>query len=281
MKTILFATDYSETCQNAFEYLKNMITDSDFILNIIHVFDIPTISPSAIPTPSYSDWVTKKKVNQEKILQELLDELPMINRGAVEAIYGLMPAGDIAKAVSSYKPNLVVMGLRAKHSIVERIVGTVTDQTLRQLEVPVLVIPFGAQFQSFDQVLFPTYFSRPNNISKEDEEFLTELLDLGDLFKDSKIEMLNIRDETTMDSSVNIVHKNQPIEGINYTISEAHTVTEGIQKHILDKCVDLVLIQHINSRIWARIFNSSVTRKMMIDAKVPMVVFTDEYHKSN
>lgn len=272
MKTILFATDFSETCDNALEYLKSFVADSGLVVSIINVFDLQVASPSSIPTPSYDDWVTKKKDRLEKKLEAMMNQLPIRNRGAIEAIFGMMPATDISKEVKAYSPDLVVMGLRAKHTIVDKLVGTVTAQTIKKIDVPVLAIPFGAKYKGLDNILYPTVLSSPGAISNEEESSLENLLDMGQMFNSSKVEMLNIK-ESKSTVGLDVTYKNHPIEGLDYVVSEAKSIEQGIQDSIKDKSVDLLLVKKSKSNFWSRIFGSSVTRKLMMNIKIPVIVF--------
>lgn len=273
MKTILFATDFSETCDNAFEYLKEFVEGTDLVVSIINVFDLPVTSPTSITTPSYSNWVKRKKDRLTKDLEVLMDKLPIQNRGAIEAIYGMLPATDISKEVSAYDPDLVVMGLRAKHSIVDKMVGTVTAQTIKKIKTPVLAIPYGAKYTGFDHILFPTNLSSPTSMFIDEESSLNHLLDLGNIFDNTKVEMLNIQQTKTSNESVDVSYKDQPIKGMNYIISEASTIEEGIVNSINDKSINLIVVQKSKSNFWSKIFSSSVTRKLMFKVKVPIVVF--------
>lgn len=273
MKTILFATDFSETCDNAFEYLRQFVEGSDIVVSIINVFDLQIASPTAIPTPSYSEWVERKKVRLEEDLASMMQRLPIKNRGAHEAIYGMMPATDISNEVKAYKPDLVVMGLRAKHTLVERMVGTVTSQTIKKIKTPVLAIPFGAKYRGLNHILFPTILSSPSSMHEMEEASLEHLLQLGSMFDRSKIEMVNIRESKASAHAVGVAHKDHPMTGVDYISSEASSIESGIHDCIKERSVDLLVVQKSHSNFWARIFGSSVTRKLMLEVKIPIIVF--------
>ena len=85
--------------------------------------------------------------------------------------------------------------------------------------------------------------------------------------------MLNIQESQTVDQSFDVSYKNHPINGVDYFVSEARTIEEGIENSIKNKSVNLLIVQKSKSNFWNRIFGSSVTRKLMFKVKIPIIVF--------
>ena len=144
MKRILFATDFSDSCQNALKYVTQMVRGHDTKVDIIHVFDIPVSILSSVSYQSGLSMVSEKNKTCIQRLKEQLEFLDENNRGIIYCINGMYPSAEIAEIAEREEIDVIVMALRQKYSLIDKMIGSTTAHTIQKSTIPVLAIPSGS-----------------------------------------------------------------------------------------------------------------------------------------
>ncbi len=270
MQKILFATNFSDYCTNAFEYVKACFAEQAVSIDLIHVYNIPVQSLTYLPADVASQILDNKKEEVEALLQQLMEQLPTEKRGDIHAVYGIYPSSDIADEANTIDADLVVMALRQKYTYMGRIIGSVTAHTIHKSKAPVLAIPTGAKFRQMKHILFPTAMKYGDEMIEEEEKALDWLFDFSAKYKDMTIEMLHI----TPDYGLDIFHKNKPLPDITFRTSHARTVEEGIVQTMLNNDFDLLAFYKPHRSYWERLYHSSVSRKLLLQSYLPLLIFS-------
>ena len=274
MKKILFASDFSESCINAFDYVKEMIGLDAVVVDIIHVYDIPVKIATGVPHSAIAGMLDEKKKAAIRRMQELRVQLAKSQQGRMYPIYGVYPSTEIAEAAKEGHADIIVTALRQKYSLIDRMMGTVTAHTIQKSDIPVLAIPTGATFKPIDSILFPTEMSIYDTISQEEENALEWLYQFSETVKLLKIHMIHVARARGKDESLNVVFNNKPFRNIDFTIAHSYNVEDGILEYMEENSVDLLALYKPNRNIWERIYHSSVTRKLLYQSRLPLLVFS-------
>jgi len=270
MKKILIAIDFSESCDNAIAYVKEFIKDTNIIIDMIHVYSIPATTLTNMPVNVAEQVIDGNKERVQKILTEKMNQFPVHNQGETFPIYGVYASSDIVEKAKKIKADLIVMALRQKYSMIDRFIGTVTAHTMSKTSIPVLAIPNGSGFKKSCKILFPTDQPYSNFLTDEMANQLDRVFDFCELYENPQINMVHIN----KGEGVDIVYNHKPIPDVKFIVSNAKTVEEGI-KSILDKKeVDLIAIQKKTRSFWERLYHSSVTRKLLFQARLPILIIT-------
>ena len=193
MKRILFATNFSDSCDNAFAYLKQLVNNEKVKVDIVHVYDIPVSSMSTLPYRAIEGMLAEKKNASFRRMSDMMHQLDKQNQGKVYPVYGVYPSVYIADVAEVSKSDLIMMGMRGTYSMFERILGNTTAHTINQSDIPVLAIPSGANYVPINDILFPTDIDEINSIHEEEKEALVWLFNFWELLKAPKIHMLHVR----------------------------------------------------------------------------------------
>ena len=274
MKRLLFATDFSESCINAFAYVKDLIGLDPIVVDIIHVYDIPVKIATGVPHSAIAGMLDEKKKAAIRRMQELRVQLKKSQQGKMYPIYGVYPSTEIAEAAKESRADLIVTALRQKYSLIDRMMGTVTAHTIQKSVIPVLAIPTGAVFKPIKNVLFPTEMSIYDPISEEEERALEWLYHFSEAVKLLNVHMIHVSENNGKDESLNVVFNNKPFRDIDFTIAHAANVEDGIFEYMEVNNVDLLALYKPNRNIWERIYHSSVTRKLLYQSRLPLLVFS-------
>jgi len=271
MKKILLAVDFSESCTNAIRYVNELVHNKDITVDMVNVYSVPIPTITTI-TPDIAESVLRDcKDSSQKILEELMNLIDLKNRGSMHAVYGIYPSSDIIDVARTINADLIVMALRQKYSLIDRFIGTVTANTISKSPIPVLAIPNGASFEKSCSVLFPT---EERYTSKMKESFVTEinnLINYCKLYPESTIYLVHIDEGNGID----IRFKYPDYSNVRFIASNAASVEEGVKNTIDNYSIDLIAIHKKSRTFWERLYHSSLTRKLLFRARLPLLIFTD------
>lgn len=272
MKKILFATDFSQPCDNAFDYVKALIKDKNVQLDITHVYDVPVSDSSSFPAGAVQGLIDIKKEATVKRLKDLIVTVDEVNRGEIYPVFGVYPSLDIAELADKVDADLIVVALAQKYSLIEKMVGSVTAHTIHKSPVPVLAIPPTATFTEFDDILFPTNMDSYLELSGEEKKALEWLFRFWKLFEGPKVHLLHIEEGKRPEDQV-ITFDDSPFKEMDFTISYAESVHEGVLLKLMEMESDLIAIYKPERKFWERLFHNSETKKLLYHTPIPILIF--------
>lgn len=271
MKSLLFATDFSDSSRNAFDFVKAMILKYPMRVNAIHVFDIPIPTETALAANAVVGMIKEREKAVKRFLNELLAELPEENRGDILAVHGTYPSTEIAEKANEIDAMLIVMSLRQRYSFFERLIGTTTAHTIQKADTPVLAIPNGLEFTDFDEILFPTEMKLGDEMKEKELKALKWLQDFVGIVERPDIHMIHISSDRSLATTT---IQDKPLPGMEFTVTGADSIEEGILEFVENKSMDLLAVYKPNRSFWERLYHSSVTRKFLGQNKIPLLVFS-------
>jgi len=270
MEKILIAIDFSESCTNAISFVNGLIKGSSIQVDMVHVYSVPVASLTSMSTKVAEELIEGNKKHIKELMLEQMQLVPLDNRGELHPVYGIYASSDIVDVANSVKADLIVMALRQKYSMIDRLMGTVTAHTISKSSVPVLAIPNGCSYKDTCNVLFPTEAPYSSSLTKSLDSQLQSLFDYCKNYESAKINMVHIN----QGDGVDIIYKHNAIRNLEFIVSNAKSVEEGI-KNILSKyAIDLIAIQKKSRSFWERLYHSSVTRKLLYHAKLPILILS-------
>lgn len=133
---VLFPTDFSENAENAFVYLRDLVTAGARRVTLLHVQDKSRIAPFLLDR--------LEEFNQHD--RGRLDNLKTILQSGgtadvdCEVCFGA-PFTEIMRVIRERDAHLVVMGSQGRGFVEELFLGSVSHNVARQSPAPVLLIP--------------------------------------------------------------------------------------------------------------------------------------------
>lgn len=133
---ILFPTDFSETANEAFHVVKELVAAGTKKVTLMHVQEQSRIDPYLLQQLSKFNEKDEGRLNEmKKALQEIADvEVDTV------IFYG-SPSRDILDAVEDRNVQLVVMGSQGRGYVKELFLGSVSHNIARHAMSSVLLIP--------------------------------------------------------------------------------------------------------------------------------------------
>lgn len=163
VEKILFATDFSESSENALAYVKKLAHHFGSAVTAAHVIDltIATRSPEAMVGFTMPEL---REIGEEGIrkVRSQLRRDHIVENGIV--LTGGNPAATVVNFAQEFKPDLIVMGTRGKGNLERFILGSTAEGVLRHASCPVLTVgpqcelPKGDDI-SWSNILYATDFT--------------------------------------------------------------------------------------------------------------------------
>ena len=144
LSTVLYATDFSSACDNAWPWALAFANNYQSKLLLVHVI-VPTIYAS-VPAELLAE--AREKARREA--QARLRQLQRYAGNSDEKRQVLLREGDVAdvllSVINEYRVDLLVTATRGRHHLQRLLLGSTAEKLFRRAPCPVLVVPERARF---------------------------------------------------------------------------------------------------------------------------------------
>lgn len=140
-KTILFATDFSESSDHAFQYALSLARKFESRLGIIHVISEP-VDLRGFYVPHISFDKLEEEIEQgalkimEKFCRTHLQGYDKVDTFVVPGI----PYDEIIKKAAELGADLIVVGTHGRTGLDHVLFGSTAEKVVRKSEIPVMSI---------------------------------------------------------------------------------------------------------------------------------------------
>lgn len=273
MKRFLLTTDFSPACDHSLDFMIKVLEGKNIALDMLHVFDIPLIDPSQIPREAVEGMIADYEERGKKKLQEKMKRVPDKNKGRLHAIFGVYPSTEIAEFVNERKIDLVIMAMRKKYGLLDRMIGSITAHTIHKSTVPLLAIPAESVFKGFSNILVPSSTNLFEELTEKEEEALDWLSNFWELFSNPLIHLLHVKKDQNKEK-LDITFNKSPYSTMKYSISYAPSVHDGIMNFISERNPDILAFYKPNRSFWERLYHRSDTKALLYELKMPILIFS-------
>ena len=280
MRSILIAIDFSENAERALAAAKLIAEKDATELLILHAYqpyiaDVNVTPGNVMPGIGGADFLAMtSELEQEfhKRLDEYAARLVAegYNAKTIWTIGTVQSA--IEEAINDHVPDMIVIGRTGTGGFLDKLIGSSATHIALNSPCPVLVVPPQTEPTKFKKVVYATQFEyEENNILREVFVLMNHL--------GADLTLLKINSDTQPD----IQPDNQYIAEIKshftiregqIVIREAKHVLDGIEAYCDEVQADLLIMStRERSFIEEYLINPSITRKLVVDTHVPLLVF--------
>lgn len=280
MRSILIAIDFSENAERALAAAKLFAEKDATELLILHAYqpyiaDVNVTPGNVMPGVGGADFLAMTSELEEEF-HKRLDEYAAnltaegYNAKAIWTLGSVQSA--IEEAIDDHVPDLIVIGRTGTGGFLDKLIGSSATHIALNSPCPVLVVPPQTEPTKFKKVVYATQFEyEENNILREVFVLMNQL--------GADLTLLKINSDTQPD----IQPDNQYIADIKahftiregqIVIREAKHVLDGIEAYCDEVQADLLIMStRERSFIEEYLINPSITRKLVVDTHVPLLVF--------
>ena len=163
MKTILYATDYSENSVSALRLAYSLAKKFSAKLIVMHVFDMPMTLASTV-TVTYLKKEKKLYVeNRAKLknfVDHYLDTIEMYMDLNFVVYEGTSVSSSIIEKAIKFNADLICVGAKGASVLKELLLGSTAKTLLKKSPCPLLVVPTGGEKTEMNKMVYATDFEQ-------------------------------------------------------------------------------------------------------------------------
>lgn len=272
METIVLATDFSVTGNNAVRYGCEIAKQLKTKIVLAHAYSLPLGGyDSMAPLDVISEMQSASHDALRELRKELQAEFGFDNDIITYAGAG-SSEGIIEEVVERFNASLVVLGIvHGAGAIKIHLTGSTVTDLIHELRVPVLVVPQHCKFKPISQIVFAF-----DPKSDKDTTPVLMVKQFASLFK-AKLDLLSVLPMPIDARQAELV--SERIEALfadvnhNTTITHAADVAKGLEKALQASKADLVVMHPKKHSFLSRLFESGTTTQLIYALEVPMLSF--------
>lgn len=139
--TVLFATDFSEVSDHAFEYALSLALTCNARMVVVHVVtDQVDLRNFYVPYVSFDEIDKKIEESAQNMLADFcnkwIEQLP----GVTSCVMTGIPHEEIIKKATDVKASLIVMGTHGRQGVDHFLFGSTAERVVKTALCPVLTV---------------------------------------------------------------------------------------------------------------------------------------------
>jgi len=275
MKKILLPTDFSETAGNALEYALDFFEGESCTFYLLNIYPAGKYTTGDLWQASGEESVYDSLLLNKRIkLDVLIDQLEQEYQDKKYRFKGIADYDEftdaITQVVESNKIDFIVMGTEGIKGLKEVVFGTHTQEVIRKVDCPILVVPKGVEFKSFEKILLTLDYDTKFNLSN-----IKPLIRLMAQHKIS-LDILRMKQENANPDDLAKEEKKieRSFKGINpkiHMISEVHTV-DAINCLVQILGIDMNVISAKKELMFERVLFGSTVSNIINRSRIPLLV---------
>ncbi len=280
MRTILYATDYSENSVAALHFSYALSKDLHAELIALHVFELPLILASTV-SHTYSRKEVRAFADHRKKLIAYCEEHLKSEPEALTITWKIdegKPASDrIRENAKELRADLIVVGTKGGSPTRKMLLGSTTSSLIASAPCPVLAVPENADFQGIKKMVYATDFEAVDILTIE------KMVDLAKAFE-AEVHLVHVlADKTDADEDQMDWFKGQMRHKVGYAkmhfdICYGHNVFETLQTYIEEIDPDILgMLQREGHSLIKSLTHRNLVKHVKKAGHVPLLT----YHKNN
>ena len=263
MNRLLFPSDFSDISKNALTYCSRFAEIISADITLFHSYEarknlrrliIPGAQKRAI-------WQKMSEFTKDPTLKIPPSISWMARKGKI--------ADQIGKATQDGQFRYVVMGKKHSYIAFRKMLGSKTSQVIARAKAPVLVVPAGAQFKGFQNIL--VVGGEYRNLDRVIQQNILSLsLKFG-----ANLHYIDVSEAPdTWGFNQELLTKNTFL--FQKKIPESFAV-ESLVEYMIDQNIDLMVMPTQKQQLFEDLFSYSYKNNCLEKTDVPLLVFHSNY----
>ncbi|MEO9966529.1 MAG: universal stress protein [Reichenbachiella sp.] len=271
---ILVPVDFSNCSINALKMAVGIAKTCRASIEVVNAFHMPAyphadvVAADTIIQPILAEYEEQIQ-DQFDELQEKVPGLKSVDfttrkfvSATKDAIYTCVEKDDIG---------LIVMGTKGSHDSIEKLIGSMSSDVIRFAKVPVLMIP--ENVESFDVKLI----GFAADLNKIEEMNKLEVLAFFAKMTGAQIKIFNISSDTDEQNIIDKARERmalvESLKGIDHSYAwiNSSKPLQGILDFVESHKLDMLAMFPRHHGFWDGLLHSSVTKKVAMKIKVPLL----------
>lgn len=270
INNILVPIDFSDCSLNALRYALTLAQDFHAKITVINGYKIPIPAADINYTfdPAIYDDYEKEMEEKFSLLPGKIPELNMVEvEYKVEMAF---PVEAIEQEINEKSIDLVVMGTKGASNLAEVVIGSNTFHVAKRATCPVLSIPENIKSRKINNIAVAV------DLNHVDENLpMRAPLKIAEQYN-AAVHFLHVSDkpsEIPYDQAWEVLAYKKEFENIEnyFHFIENKNIDEGINEYLKNNEIDMLVMLPKKYAFFERLFKRSVTRTMLLHAKIPLL----------
>lgn len=269
MKKLLFATDFSDDAQSAFEYTLMLAKKFEAELVILHTYATAYIDPAtpvAMVDAMYLDLID----GYNKQLERLVTTSVEIGIKTIGELLLSEPALGVEECIEKHGIDYVIIGKSGFTGFLAKLVGSNVSNIVKKAKVPVFVIPPSNEMKLPKNILYGT------QLEFDELRQLAQTFELADAL-DAETKLVHIIALSELD----IYDNKKLIENIKKAFTDrklafeqlnAKSVSKGLSTAINLFQGDLLVVSTHNRSFFSQLVNPSKVNELAEVVNIPLLI---------
>lgn len=267
MKTIIVATDFSASAQNAAYYAVDMASAIEADILLLHVYPIPVSSLDIPLTTSLDELMSDAKKSLSELKEKLIERASTEIRIGTEVIAGNLFPG-LKEICEKIKPYTVVMGSQGTTGAERVIFGSNTVYAMKHLAWPLVTVPPGVAFSQIKKICLACDF--------DDVIESTPVEEIKKLVNDFHAELHVVNSGREESYQPDMVFESGMLQEMLMSLKpEYHFITnenadEGIISFVEENNFDLLITLPKRRGVIEKLMHRSFSKQLILHSQVPV-----------
>lgn len=284
LKTILYATDYSENSAAALKYAYALNSQLGTRLLITHVFDYPTFLGTEELSEPFSklekDNFKMHRSKLEKFCDKYLGKIWNSPKIQLEIVEHKSVIQGIITIANEWHANMIVVGMKGGSGVRELIMGSTTKQLIENAPCPILAIPTDMSHDEIKTMVYATDFE------EEDFQTIKRLVEIAKPL-DAKINIVHIstkkeyKGDMQMEWFKDALEERITYKNIEFKLLISDDIFDSLRVYLGDVGADLVvMLEREKKGFLKKWFHQDLVKKMESYGRVPLMSFNEHNHQT-
>ncbi len=275
MKKILVPTDFSKEANEAIQFAGFIAKSFQCRLVLIHVAEEPASRPGTLMA-NFEHLINHTKSKTIKKLKDIKQALLMNGIGKVQCV---VKEGNLIIELSSYiekeKIDLLVMGTKAYHNLVEVMAGSNTYDIVEEQLCPVLVVPDTGMQAAITDIIVATDCKPIGNAGT-----FSSLVQLVEQFK-AKIEIVHvdtghsINRKKELQAVSDLKKQLLPLKPPAFYIVQGYDIAQTLHAYMVESNANLLVLISRKKGFFKTLLHHSIVKEMVHRPKMPILILPD------
>ncbi len=262
---IVFPTDFSDAALHAFSYVRELAEELNAVVSLVHVYDMPVLQGDS-DFLNLEELLEERRQKAEMNLKALAGLLPFHRVGEMRAVFGMFVPDEIVAFAEQVRADMIAMGAKGEHSLIEKILGSVTTHTMLKSPVPVLSIPHEAEYRGVRRIAYATDLHPHSWVPLGFLKQIAQKLN-------AEIRVVHVRTPDYPSDEAMLEVPASGDEAVQMDIIEHEDVECALNDYIQREQIDWLGMFIPRRRLWERLFHRSLSKRMFFHSSVPLLTF--------
>lgn len=284
METILCLTDYKANSDQTFRLVLHLARRLQANLVFAHFFEAPGAAVEEEETSASrlrtlgAEQMNERHTAELKRLKTFARTYGGTELEAVDIRYlvaGGSPLEHISILFQEYELDLIVMGMRNRSGLADRLFGTLARKMIDKTPCPLLLVPPEATFREIQHIVYATDFGYKNLNAIELLLRWSEVLD-------ARLELVHVSEDPEDNSwaEVQMERIKRTYEGENEEDRMLFNILKGELQESLEHFIetgqsDMIALTTHTRGYWEKWMTSSLAKDLAEKVEIPLLVFRE------